>query len=473
MTAILDSINAVLWGYLLVYGLVAVGIFFTLRLRLLQVLRFGEMLRTSLSARGAGGDGITPFQALCTSLASRVGTGNIAGVAVALVLGGPGAIFWMWIVAFLGMATAYGESALAQLYKVKDTGGAENVYRGGPAYYIASGMKMRWLAVLFSLCLIFALGLVVNALQANSIADAMEGAFGLPKAAAGVLVAVVTGLVIFGGIRKIAHVAEYIVPFMAGLYFLVTVAILILNIAEIPGVLAEIVRSALGLDEAIGGVTGGVMAAMLNGVKRGLFSNEAGMGSAPNIAAAATPVPHHPASQGLVQAFAVFIDTIVICTCTAVFILLSSAYVPGGEVTATQLTQIALAEHIGSAGPVFIAVAIFFFAFTTIIGCYAYSEMAMSYLGLGHRRGLFVLRCGVLAMVVWGAMQTIATVFNLADAAIGIMALINLFALLALSGTIVALTRDYFRQRDAGQEPRFIAKDHPALGEGIDPEIWK
>ena len=473
MTAILDSINAVLWGYLLVYGLVAVGIFFTLRLRLLQVLRFGEMLRTSLSARGAGGDGITPFQALCTSLASRVGTGNIAGVAVALVLGGPGAIFWMWIVAFLGMATAYGESALAQLYKVKDTGGAENVYRGGPAYYIASGMKMRWLAVLFSLCLIFALGLVVNALQANSIADAMEGAFGLPKAAAGVLVAVVTGLVIFGGIRKIAHVAEYIVPFMAGLYFLVTVAILILNIAEIPGVLAEIVRSALGLDEAIGGVTGGVMAAMLNGVKRGLFSNEAGMGSAPNIAAAATPVPHHPASQGLVQAFAVFIDTIVICTCTAVFILLSSAYVPGGEVTATQLTQIALAEHIGSAGPVFIAVAIFFFAFTTIIGCYAYAEMAMAYLGWATKRGLFVLRCAVLAMVVWGALQSIQTVFNLADASIGVMAVINMVAMLVLSPVIVRLTRDYFRQRDAGLEPRFIAKDHADLGDGIDHDIWK
>ena len=472
MTSIINFLNTIFWGYVLIYGLIAVGIYFTIRLRFQQVLHFGEMIRSISAAPAADRQGISPFQALCTSLASRVGTGNIAGVAVALVLGGPGAIFWMWLVAFVGMATAYAESTLAQLYKTKDTSDATAVYRGGPAFYIARGLGMPWLGAVFSVCLIISFGLVFNAVQANSIADAMQGAFGLPKIVTGLALAVLTAVVIFGGIRQIAQVAEYIVPFMAGAYLLVALIVVILNISEVPAMLWHIISNAFGLTEAAGGVAGGVAAAMLNGVKRGLFSNEAGMGSAPNIAAAATPNPHHPASQGFVQAFGVFIDTILVCTATALMILLSGVYVPGGELTGTQLTQSALSDHIGGVGPIFVAVAIFFFAFTSIIGNYAYSEMALSFLGIGNRAGLLVLRCLVLVMVIWGALQAVATVFDLADASMGLMATINLIAIMALSGVVVALTRNYFQQRRAGVTPSFRAADHPEIAKGVDHQIW-
>jgi AGCS family alanine or glycine:cation symporter len=474
MTPIIDFLNTIFWGYVLIYGLLAVGVYFTIRLRFQQILHFGEMFRVVTNAPQTDKEGISPFQALCTSLASRVGTGNIAGVAVALTLGGPGAIFWMWMVALVGMATAYSESTLAQLYKVHDRdAGGSGVYRGGPAFYIAKGLGMPWLGAVFSVCLIISFGLVFNAVQANSIAEAMSTAFGFPKLATGLAIAALTAVVIFGGIRKIAATAEYVVPFMAAGYLLVALYVLVTNLSEVPGMLAQIVGSAFGLNEAAGGIAGGVAAAMLNGVKRGLFSNEAGMGSAPNIAAAATPVPHHPSSQGFVQALGVFIDTIVICTCTALMILLSGAYVPGGAVTGTQLTQAAMADHVGAIGPSLVAVAIFFFAFTSIIGNYAYSEMALSFLGLGSRIGQTVLRTAVLGMVIWGALQAVATVFDLADASMGLMATINLCAIVALSGTVVVLTRSYFDQRRAGAEPVFHIADHPELSRGVDPTIWK
>jgi AGCS family alanine or glycine:cation symporter len=474
MTAIIGFLNTIFWGYVLIYGLLAVGIYFSIRLRFQQILHFPEMFRVVVSAPSTDRGGISPFQALCTSLASRVGTGNIAGVAVALTLGGPGAIFWMWMVALVGMATAYAESTLAQLYKTRDRdGGAGAVYRGGPAFYISRGLGLPWLGGVFSVCLILSFGLVFNAVQANSIADAMVGAFGLPKIATGLILAGLTAVVIFGGIRQIATVAEYVVPFMAGIYLLVALYVVAINLSEVPAMLGHILGSAFGLTEAAGGIAGGMAAAMLNGVKRGLFSNEAGMGSAPNIAAAAVPNPHHPSSQGLVQSLGVFIDTIVVCTCTALMILLSGVYVPGGEVTGTQLTQAAMGDHIGGVGPYFVAVAIFFFAFTSIIGNYAYSEMALSFLGLGSRTGLMVLRTVVLAMVIWGALQAVATVFDLADASMGLMATINLIAIVALSGTVVALTRNYFDQRKAGVEPMFHIADHPDLAKGVDPDIWK
>lgn len=474
MSAIVGFLNTIFWGYVLIYGLLAVGVYFTIRLRFQQIVHFREMFRVVVSAPSTDRGGISPFQALCTSLASRVGTGNIAGVAVALTLGGPGAIFWMWMVALVGMATAYAESTLAQLYKTQDRdGGSTAVYRGGPAFYIARGLGLPWLGGVFSVCLILSFGLVFNAVQANSIADAMVGAFGVPKIATGLFLAALTAVVIFGGIRQIARVAEYVVPVMAGIYLLVTIYVVAINVTEVPGMLVHIIGSAFGLTEAAGGIAGGMAAAMLNGVKRGLFSNEAGMGSAPNIAAAAVPNPHHPSSQGLVQSLGVFIDTIVVCTCTALMILLSGVYAPGGDLTGTQLTQAAMGEHVGAVGRWFIAVAIFFFAFTSIIGNYAYSEMALSFLGLGNKAGQTILRTLVLAMVVWGALQAVATVFDLADASMGLMATINLIAIVALSGTVVVLTRSYFDQRKAGVEPVFRIADHPELAKGVDPTIWK
>ena len=470
MDQVIGFLNTIFWGYVLIYGLLAVGLYFTIRLRLLQVIHFPEMIRCVMGSSSTDRAGISPFQALCTSLASRVGTGNLAGVAVALYLGGPGAIFWMWMVATLGMATAFAESALAQLYKVKD---AEGHYRGGPAFYIWRGLKARWAGVLFSICLLISFGLVFNAVQANSIADAMQGAFGIPKIGTGLVLAALTGVIIFGGIAAIARVAEYVVPFMALSYLGVAAYVVAIHITEVPAMVGTIIGSAFGLTQAAGGVAGSIAAAILNGVKRGLFSNEAGMGSAPNIAAVATPDPHHPVSQGFVQSLGVFIDTILICTATALMILFSGALAPGSGVTGTQLTQQALQVHIGAAGPYFIAVAIFFFAFTSIIGNYAYAEGALVFLGLDGTTARTVLRTAVLAMVVWGAYESVATVFDAADASMGLMATINLIAIVILSNLVVRLTQDYLAQRRQGKEPMFLASSMPELTGQIDAEIWQ
>lgn len=469
MTAIVDFLNSILWGYVLVYGLLAVGVFFTIRLGFLQFVNFGEMVRAIRGSRESDVHGISPFQALCTSLASRVGTGNLAGVAVALYLGGAGAIFWMWMVALVGMATGYAESTLAQLYKVRDGKGQ---YRGGPAVYIAKGLKAPWAAAIFAVCLIISFGLVFNAVQANSIADAMQGAFGVPKLGVGVVIAAFAGIVIFGGLRKIVRFAEFVVPFMAGAYVLLALGVMAMNITEVPGILALIVKSAFGLEEAAGGAAGSITAAMLNGIKRGLFSNEAGMGSAPNIAATATPAPHHPSSQGLVQAFGVFIDTIIVCTATAVMILLAGVLEPGSGVTGTQLTQQAMEVHLGEFGGYFIAIAILFFAFTSIVANYTYAENALIYLRGGNTLGLTLLRLAALGMVIWGGYEAVVTVFNAADASMGLMATINLIAIVLLSGTVVKLTKDYLAQRKEGLVPHFKSQDYPELHEKIDSNIW-
>lgn len=469
MTAIVDFLNSILWGYVLVYGLLGVGVFFTIRLGFLQFINFGEMIRAIRGSRESDVHGISPFQALCTSLASRVGTGNLAGVAVALYLGGAGAIFWMWMVALVGMATGYAESTLAQLYKVRDGKGQ---YRGGPAVYITKGLKAPWAGSIFAVCLILSFGLVFNAVQANSIADAMEGAFGIPKLWVGIIIAILAGVVIFGGLRSIVRFAELVVPLMAGIYVLIALVIMAINITEVPGVLLTIVKSAFGLEEAAGGAAGSITAAMLNGIKRGLFSNEAGMGSAPNIAATATPAPHHPSSQGLVQAFGVFIDTIVICTATAVMILLSGVMEPGSGITGTQLTQDAMQSHIGESGAYFIAIAILFFAFTSIVANYTYAENALIHLGGDNNIAITLLRSAVLGMVIWGSYEAVVTVFNAADASMGLMATINLIAIVMLSGTVVKLTKDYLSQRKQGEVPHFKSKDYPELHEKIDSNIW-
>ncbi|MGF0538282.1 alanine/glycine:cation symporter family protein [Agrobacterium sp. ES01] len=469
MTALIGFLNTVFWGYVLIYGLLAVGVFFTIKLGFPQFLHFGEMFRVLRRSDNTDKSGISPFQALTVSLASRVGTGNLAGVAVALYLGGPGAIFWMWMVALVGMATAYSESTLAQLYKVRNENGD---YRGGPAFYIARGLGAPWAGWVFSVCLIISFGLVFNAVQANSIADAMEGAFGVPKIGVGVVLAAITGVVIFGGIRQIARVAEIVVPFMAVVYLLLAIYVLIVHITEVPAAIGMILSHAFGLQEAAGGVTGGVMAAMMNGVKRGLFSNEAGMGSAPNIAAVATPDPHHPSSQGFVQALGVFIDTLLICSATAIMILLSGTLEPGSGLTGTQLTQAAISAHIGWFGSYFIAIAIFFFAFTSIIGNYSYAENALTFMKLDQKVPMMIMRLAVLLMVIWGAYESVSTVFDAADASMGLMATINLIAILLLSGTVAKLTKDYFAQKKAGEVPRFHAADYPELQGRINEEIW-
>ena len=335
---------------------------------------------------------------------------------------------------------------------------------------MSRGLKMPWLGVAFSVCLVFSYGLIFSSVHANAMAQSLNLAFGFSEAQIATGLVLLTALIIFGGVRSVARVAEWVVPFMALAYLGLAAWVVVTHIAEVPAVLALVVRSAFGLEPAAGGMMGGLAAAMLNGVKRGLYSNEAGMGSAPNIAAAATPVPHHPASQGLVQSLGVFIDTLLICTATGLMILLSGVLGDGGD--GVVITQNALVVFFGPWGSWFAAIALFFFAFTTILGNYAYAENGLLYLG-GGDVGLFLLRAAALAVIVWGVHAQVPLVWSAADAAMAMMATLNLAALLGLSGVVVKLTRDYDRQLDAGRWPVFHIADYPELGDGVDHEIWR
>ena len=470
MTDLINLMNDLLWGSILVYLLVGVGVYFTVRLGFIQFRHFGHMFSVLKNSRKADKAGISSFQALCTSLAARVGTGNMAGVAVALTAGGPGAIFWMWMIAMLGMATSFAESTLAQLYKTKDDDGN---YRGGPAYYMEKGLGMRWMGVLFSILLIIAFGLVFNAVQANSIVNAMHNAFGWEDKYVGAGVVVLSAIVIFGGIKRIARVAELVVPVMATAYLVLALFVMFANIEKLPDIIMLIVKSAFGLQEAAaGGVGYAISQAMINGIKRGLFSNEAGMGSAPNAAASATPYPPHPASQGYVQMLGVFVDTIVICSATVSIILMSGEYVPGGELTGIELTQAALSSQVGDWGSIFIAVAIFFFAFTSIIANYSYAETNLIFLEHNHKAGLGVFRIIVLGMVMFGALASLPVVWSLADVSMGLMAIVNLVAIILLSGIVIKLAKDYNRQLKEGKVPTFDANDYPELKSQLEEGIW-
>lgn len=470
MDTLIAMINDLMWGAVLIYLLIGVGIFFTFRLGFIQIRHFGHMFSVLRNSRKSDKAGISSFQALCTSLAARVGTGNLAGVAVAIYLGGPGAIFWMWLIAFIGMATAFVESTLAQLYKVKDEDGN---YRGGPAYYMEKGLGMRWMGVLFSLCLILAFGLVFNAVQANSISLAMNVAFGIPDWVSGLALVVLSGLIIFGGIRGIARFAELVVPFMALAYILMALFVVLVNIHELPGVFSLIIKSAFGLEQAGSGALGyAISQAMINGIKRGLFSNEAGMGSAPNAAATATPYPPHPASQGYVQMLGVFLDTIVICTCTAAIILMSGQFEPGSGITGVELTQRALSSQIGGGGNIFIAAAIFFFAFTSIVANYSYAETNLVFLEHNHKGGLMLFRLFVLGMVMFGSVGELPTVWAMADVSMGLMAIVNLVAILLLSGVAIKLAKDYNDQLKLGKLPTFDANKYPEIRSQLEEGIW-
>ncbi|MCE0494295.1 alanine/glycine:cation symporter family protein [Vibrio salinus] len=470
MTDLINLMNDLLWGSILVYLLVGVGLYFTFRLSFIQVRHFKHMFLVLKNSRRVDNSGISSFQALCTSLAARVGTGNMAGVAVALTAGGPGAIFWMWVTAMVGMATSFAESTLAQLYKTKDDDGN---YRGGPAYYMEKGLGMRWMGILFSVFLMIAFGLVFNAVQANSITNALTTAFGFQPVYVGVGIMGLSAFVILGGVRKIARTAEIIVPFMALVYLAIALFVLVINIEKLPAVITLIVKSAFGFQEAAAGGLGYMVAqAMINGVKRGLFSNEAGMGSAPNAAASATPYPPHPASQGYVQMLGVFIDTIVICSSTVAIILMSGEYVPHGEVTGIELTQRALNAQVGDWGGIFIACAIFLFAFTSIIANYSYAETNLVFLERNHKKGLLIFRMVFLCMVLFGSLATLPTVWAMADVSMGLMAIVNLVAILLLSGIVVKLAKDYNQQLRSGKVPTFDVNDYPELKSQLEEGIW-
>ena len=458
----LDLLNDLLWSKVLIVALVGLGLYFTIRSRFVQFRYFGDMFSIFSEAFQRQPGQLSSFQALMLSVAGRVGAGNIAGVAVAIMLGGPGAVFWMWLVALLGMATSYFECSLAQLYKRAEPDGT---YRGGPAFYILHGLGLRWLAVLFSILLLVTFGFGFNAVQSYTVATSLHDTFGLPTWISGLALVGVIGLIIFGGIKRIASMADVLVPIMAFAYIGMALVVLGMNISAVPETLALIVRSAFGLEPAF---AGGIGAAILMGVKRGLFSNEAGLGSAPNVAAVAAV--KHPAAQGIVQSLSVFIDTILVCTSTALIILLSGVYQPGSEMAGVVLTQAALAAEVGEWGRVFVSMALLLFVFTTLVYNYYLGENALSF--FSSKRWLVQLyRALVIALVLWGSMQDLSTVFAFADVTMGLLALVNLVAVTLLFKTGLRLMRDYDQQRQAGvQSPVFDAKAFADLD--LDPAAW-
>lgn len=471
--AILGFMGLPIFEYMLVGCLLLAGLYFTIRLKFIQIFQFTEFFRSTFpkkQKKSLNQQGITPFQALSVSLAARVGTGNVTGVALALYTGGPGAIFWMWIVAFLGIATAYAESLLGQLYKVRND---EGKFRGGPAFYISKGLNAPWAAAIFAVFLIICYGFAFNAVQANSIAEANYYAFGIPKVVTGVIVMIVAGIVILGGIRKIAQVAEYTVPFMAIAYLLVALYVIFTHLPQVPHAFYLIVSNAFGFEQVQGGFMGGMLAAMLSGVNRGLFANEAGMGSTPNIAAVADPTPNHPATQGFVQALGALLDIVVVCTASAILILLSGELNYGSQVTGMELTQKAMYSYFGGFGPIFIAVIITFFAFTSIIGNYSYAENGLIYLRLGSKKALRIFAVLLLVVVLLGALQQLTSVFDTADIFMRFMALINIIGIVLLSGHVIKVTKDYLDQKKAGKEPTFNVDNYPELEGQLDPSVWQ
>lgn len=460
----IGTVNGYLWGSILIYLLSACGIWFTIRLKGLQIRRFFHMFSILKSSRKSSSQGISSFQALCTSLAARVGTGNLMGVAVAISLGGAGAVFWMWLIALVGMATAFAESALGQLYKERDSNGN---FRGGPAYYMSKGLNNKKLAVTFSLCLFFGYGFVFSAVQANSITDAFNGSYGFNPLYTGIVITLAAGFIVFGGLKNIARFAELTVPFMGLLYLLVCISVIFLNIEKIPAVISNIFASAFGLKEAGSGLVG---AAIVQGVKRGLYSNEAGMGSSPNAAAAAEPFPPHPVSQGYIQMLAVFFDTIVICSCTAILILLFKD--TGSEAQGIQLTQQALAYQVGSWGSDFITIAILLFAFTSIVANFAYADNNLKYLNMDNLLGRWFLRIGFLLMLVFGSVATLPEVIALADLSTGLMTIFNVTALFLLSKVVITIAKDYHQQHDNGELPRYQPDNAEQQRFNLTKGIW-
>ncbi|WP_195660914.1 alanine/glycine:cation symporter family protein [Bacteroides nordii] len=445
-------VNDALWTYILIAMLMGCAVWFTLKTRFIQFRMIREMIRLLGDSAGRGDKGekhISSFQAFAISLASRVGTGNLAGVATAIAVGGPGAIFWMWVIALLGASSAFVESTLAQLYKVK----GKDSFIGGPAYYMKKGLKQPWMGMLFAVLITITFGFAFNSVQSNTICAAIEHAFGFNHVPMGFIITALTLIIIFGGIQRIAKVSSVIVPVMALGYIGLALVIVILNITHLPAVIEMIVSHAFGWQQALGG---GVGMALMQGIKRGLFSNEAGMGSAPNVAA--TAFVSHPVKQGLIQTLGVFTDTLIICTCTAFIILFSGAPLDG-SVNGVQLTQQALTNEIGASGGIFVAVALFFFAFSSIIGnYYYYGEANIRYI-TRQKWVVYTYRLLVGGMVLFGSLASLDFVWSMADITMGLMAICNLIAISFLGKYAFRLLNDYRSQKRSGIKNPVFTKD--------------
>ncbi len=450
LEGIIGFLNNILWSYLLIIMLVGLGIFFSFKTKFVQIRCWGEMWRLLGSdfsnVEGTTKKGISSFQAFCIGVASRVGVGNLAGVAMAIFNGGPGAVFWMWLIAVIGGASSFVENTLAQIYKVKDGDG----FKGGPAYYMERALDKRWMGIIFAVLISLCFGWVFNALQANTIAAAFNQAFGLSTMVTGVLLTVVTLVIIFGGIHRIAKISSIVVPIMALAYIAITLFIMVKNITHIPGVIGLIFANAFGPEQFMGGVIG---AAIMQGIKRGLFSNEAGMGSAPNAGATATV--SHPVKQGLIQTLGVFTDTLIICSCTAFIVLISGESLTMG-LQGVQITQYAISSQVGSWGSVFVAICILLFAFSSILGNYAYAEGNIKFIK-DNKLFLSAFRLCVGGMVLFGSLTGIGIVWDMADVFMGLMAVTNLIALALLYKVAVRALDDYLRQKKQGLDPVFYA----------------
>ena len=472
---LITSVNDAVWGYVLITALVGCGVWFTWRTHFVQFRMVSEMIRlltdSAVDTLEAQVDEkgskvrrkhISSFQAFAVSVATRVGTGNLAGVASAIVIGGPGSVFWMWVIALIGAATAFVESTLAQLFKQRH----KDSFIGGPAYYIQRGLHQRWMAILFAILITCQFGLSNNSIQANTICGAMQEAFGWSPLWVGVILAATALFIVFGGIQRIAQVSAVLVPIMAIGYVVLAVVIIVMNIGHIPHVLKVIVLDAFGFEQIVGG---GIGAAIMNGVKRGLFSNEAGEGSAPNVAATASV--SHPVKQGLIQSLGVFTDTLLVCSCTAFIILISGLYqVP--ELNGIALTQSALQSEIGAAGPIFLAVAIFLFAFSSIIGNYYYGEANIRFI-TPNATVMTVYRifsAGV--MIIFGALASFELVWNIVDFFMAFLTACNLIAIMLLGRYAFRLLDDYRQQKRQGiKEPVFHRSQIPELEHEL--ECWE
>lgn len=451
ITLWLGNINDILWSYILIVMLLGCALWFTFKTKFVQFRMIGEMIKVlseSTSKQEGREHHISSFQAFMVSLASRIGTGNLAGVATAITVGGPGAVFWMWIVALLGSSSAFIESTLAQLYKVH----GKDSFIGGPAYYMKKGLKQPWMGVLFAILIIFTFSFAFNSVQSNTICAAFEKAFQIDHSIMGIILTVLSLSIFFGGIQRIAKVSSIIVPVMALGYIVLVVIIIGMNIQLLPQVIETIISHAFGWKQAIGG---GIGIAVMQGIKRGLFSNEAGMGSAPNVAATADVT--HPVKQGLIQALGVFTDTLIICTCTA-FIILFSGVPLTGETNGVQLTQMALSNEIGNFGSIYVAIAILFFAYSSIIGNYYYGEANVRYI-TNSRMVMTIFRMLSGGMVMFGALASLDLAWSLADICMGLMTICNLIAITLLGKYAFRLLEDYLQQKRKGIKHPIFTKD--------------
>ena len=475
---VIHTISGWVWSPALVAICLLAGLYFSIGTRFVQVRRIGEMAKLLFSTDKSQKTGITSFQAFSMALSGRVGTGNIVGVATAIGYGGPGAIVWMWIIAFLGAGSAFSEATLSQIYKEEHKG----QFRGGPAYYIEKGLKCKWLAIVFAICAVLAAGFFMPPVQSNGIAISFANTFNINPAIVGGVVALLIGLVVVGGVQRIANVAQIVAPFMAILYILLSIVVLVFHIHEVPAVFMDMIRSAFGMNQALGGILGATIAW---GVKRGIYSNEAGQGTGAIVAGAAKV--SHPVKQGLVQAFSVYIDTLLVCTATAVMILACKTYnvfdasgniiiaVQGTELGAPDVsyTSAALGTFLGVKwGGIIVSVALFFFAFTTIMSYYYYAETNLVYLfGKGKKEHIliWVLRIGVVGMVFFGSLYEAKAMWDLGDIGVGAMAWVNIIAILLLSPKAFKALRSYERQKKEGKEPKFDPDEIGAKG----ADFWK